>query len=91
MSCSLKGFNGFGAPCVPVRRRVGEVPSALLLVDSRRWWNVSLGEVEKERLRDTSRCREAPLCWKLIAEEDILGVEMRKPGKEAGFSGVCRR
>lgn len=62
---------------MPVRRRVGEVPSALLLVDSRRWWNVSLGEVEKERLRDTSRCREAPLFWKLIAEEDILGVVKR--------------
>lgn len=70
MSCSRKGFNCFGAPWAVDRRRFGDVPSTL--VDILRMWNVSWGEVEKDMLRDTSRCKGAPLRWTVIAEVGIL-------------------
>ena len=71
MSCSRNGFSSLGAPCwTVVRRRFGEVPSRW--EDILRILNVSWGEVENDMLRDTSRCKGAPLRATVIAEVGIL-------------------
>lgn len=65
MSCSRKGFSILGgAPDVVVRLRFGEVLSTP--IDILRWWNGSFGEVDMERLRDTSLRSVSSPFWGIL-------------------------
>lgn len=78
MSCSRNGFSCLGVAPVVVLRRLGDEPS--MPMDILRWWKESWGEVDMDRLRETSRRRVfSPFCF--------WGILMFSVRAEAGMMG----